>query len=374
MIDHGVIALPAGPTVLRLLPPLVITESEIDLGVQAIAPIRLPSEDWRDRPDGSRGRRSNLCADWWPFPRSHATRRRRRRGWSSEMRGAGYERAFVDEAGNAVGEMGDPRTRRERSCCSATSTPCPATFPCASNRRPTATCSSAAAASMPRGRSPPSSPARHDSARRAARDARPPRGRGRRRRRRSGHQQGRALHCGAVRRHDASPIPAACVIGEPSHWQRITLGYKGRLLLDLDRRSADGPHRRTGRERRVDRRRFLELGHRARRALQRRQGQGLRSAEPEPAPLHHGDNEQMHDLVDAQIAWRLPIGFDADAVRRTRSAAGRRPTDPRPPGRHSISASAASSGRGAAIATTRWSAASWPRSAPKTRRRSWDSS
>jgi acetylornithine/LysW-gamma-L-lysine aminotransferase len=37
MIDHGVIALPAGPTVLRLLPPLVITEEEIGLGVEAIA-------------------------------------------------------------------------------------------------------------------------------------------------------------------------------------------------------------------------------------------------------------------------------------------------------------------------------------------------
>ena len=36
MLEHGVIALPAGPTVLRLLPPLVITESEIDRGVQAI--------------------------------------------------------------------------------------------------------------------------------------------------------------------------------------------------------------------------------------------------------------------------------------------------------------------------------------------------
>jgi LysW-gamma-L-lysine carboxypeptidase len=29
------------------------------------------------------------------------------------------------------------------------------------------------------------------------------------------------------------PIPSACVIGEPSHWHRVTLGYKGRLLLDL---------------------------------------------------------------------------------------------------------------------------------------------
>ncbi len=26
--------------------------------------------------------------------------------------------------------------------------------------------------------------------------------------------------------------PRACIIGEPSHWDRITLGYKGRLLLD----------------------------------------------------------------------------------------------------------------------------------------------
>jgi acetylornithine/LysW-gamma-L-lysine aminotransferase len=37
MMEHGVIALPAGPTVLRLLPPLVITEAEIGLGVRAIA-------------------------------------------------------------------------------------------------------------------------------------------------------------------------------------------------------------------------------------------------------------------------------------------------------------------------------------------------
>ena len=37
MLDHGVIALPAGPTILRLLPPLVITESDIAMGVHAIA-------------------------------------------------------------------------------------------------------------------------------------------------------------------------------------------------------------------------------------------------------------------------------------------------------------------------------------------------
>ncbi|GIK43826.1 MAG: acetyl-lysine deacetylase [Chloroflexota bacterium] len=31
----------------------------------------------------------------------------------------------------------------------------------------------------------------------------------------------------------SSPPPVFCVIGEPSHWDRVTLGYKGRLLLDV---------------------------------------------------------------------------------------------------------------------------------------------
>lgn len=37
MLTHGVIALPAGPTVLRLLPPLVIREDEIEVGIRAVA-------------------------------------------------------------------------------------------------------------------------------------------------------------------------------------------------------------------------------------------------------------------------------------------------------------------------------------------------
>jgi acetylornithine/LysW-gamma-L-lysine aminotransferase len=39
MLDHRVIALPAGPTVLRLLPPLVIDDGEIARGVEAIAKV-----------------------------------------------------------------------------------------------------------------------------------------------------------------------------------------------------------------------------------------------------------------------------------------------------------------------------------------------
>jgi LysW-gamma-L-lysine carboxypeptidase len=30
------------------------------------------------------------------------------------------------------------------------------------------------------------------------------------------------------------PIPAACIIGEPSGWSRVTLGYKGRILVEME--------------------------------------------------------------------------------------------------------------------------------------------
>lgn len=39
MEEQGVLALPAGPNVLRLLPPLTISEAEIEIGVQAIAKV-----------------------------------------------------------------------------------------------------------------------------------------------------------------------------------------------------------------------------------------------------------------------------------------------------------------------------------------------
>ena len=39
MEEHGVIALPAGANVLRLLPPLIITEDEIAFAVDAIAAV-----------------------------------------------------------------------------------------------------------------------------------------------------------------------------------------------------------------------------------------------------------------------------------------------------------------------------------------------
>jgi LysW-gamma-L-lysine carboxypeptidase len=34
----------------------------------------------------------------------------------------------------------------------------------------------------------------------------------------------------------ADKVPVACVVGEPSRWDRVTIGYKGRLLIDLEAR------------------------------------------------------------------------------------------------------------------------------------------
>ena len=38
-IDHGILALPAGRTVVRFLPPLVIEETHVDRAVDALAEV-----------------------------------------------------------------------------------------------------------------------------------------------------------------------------------------------------------------------------------------------------------------------------------------------------------------------------------------------
>lgn len=50
LVDHGVLALPAGTTVLRLLPPLVITFDELDAVIDAIAVVLRSADDERQRP------------------------------------------------------------------------------------------------------------------------------------------------------------------------------------------------------------------------------------------------------------------------------------------------------------------------------------
>ncbi|MEZ4676175.1 MAG: M20/M25/M40 family metallo-hydrolase [Caldilineaceae bacterium] len=43
-----------------------------------------------------------------------------------------------------------------------------------------------------------------------------------------------ARHIAARFNGAGNPVPLACIIGEPSSWQRVTLGYKGRVLVEAE--------------------------------------------------------------------------------------------------------------------------------------------
>lgn len=107
------------------------------------------------------------------------------------------------------------------------------------------------------------------------------------------------------------PIPAACVIGEPSGWSRLTLGYKGRVLVELD---ASQPMAHTAGPDlgvatvAVDFWNWLS-------AYADKINAGRVKTYDQLSPslrlLQTSTDEQMHDHVRAQAGIRLPIDFDA---------------------------------------------------------------
>jgi [amino group carrier protein]-lysine/ornithine hydrolase len=111
-------------------------------------------------------------------------------------------------------------------------------------------------------------------------------------------------------------IPDACVIGEPSHWHRITLGYKGRLLLDLTARQpmahTAGPAVSVA-EIVVD---FWNWVTSRGVAFNDGRTKPFDQVSPSLRRFVTATTADMHDTVDAQIAWRLPLGFDVDAFAR----------------------------------------------------------
>ena len=227
-----------------------------------------------------------------------------------QMRGAGYDRAFVDEAGNAVGELGDAAAARTIVLLGHIDT-VPGDIPVRIEA------SSDGDLLFGRG----SVDAKGPLATFVAGAARF----GATRAREAGL---RVVVVGAVEEEAATskgarfiaarfngttdPVPAACIIGEPSHWRRITLGYKGRLLLDL---TADQPMSHTAGPDASVASVVVDLWNWVT-AHAARYNDGQDKAFEQLSPSLRRfvtSNEQMHDLVDAQIAWRLPIGFDAEA-------------------------------------------------------------
>ena len=128
-----------------------------------------------------------------------------------------------------------------------------------------------------------------------------------------------ATSCGA--RHVAAAYhPDFCVIGEPSRWDRVTLGYKGRLLVDYAvqqgaAHSAGGVP--TAAQRAVE---FWNGVA----ALAARAG-GRREFERLSPTLRriHGESDGLRDAAALTLSLRLPPGCDTHELReRLRELAG----------------------------------------------------
>jgi LysW-gamma-L-lysine carboxypeptidase len=226
------------------------------------------------------------------------------------MLAAGYDRAGVDEAGNAVGEMGDPGARCVIVLLGHVDT-VPGNIPVRIEDAPS-----------PRLFGRGSVDAKGPLAAFAVAGARL----GSRWARDAGV---RLVVVGAVEEEAATsrgarfvaarfdgrrePIPSACVIGEPSSWRRITLGYKGRLLLDLTARQAmahtAGPDAGVA-EAVVDLWNWIrqDAG-----AVNAGVEKPFDQVSPSLRRFATGNEQGLTDTVDAQFAWRLPLGYDVHA-------------------------------------------------------------
>lgn len=229
---------------------------------------------------------------------------------ANQMRELGFDRAFVDEAGNAVGELGEPSAARTIVLLGHIDTVA-GNIPVriegnllygrgsVDAKGPLATFAAAAA--------------RLGSAAAAAANL-------------------RIVVVGAVEEEAATSkgarfiasrfdgrtdrIPDACIIGEPSHWNRITLGYKGRLLLDL---TADQPMAHTAGPDASVASTVVDLWNRVTaHAAEYNAGRDKAFDQLTPSLRRFitATTEEMHDTVDAQFAWRLPVGFDAESFTR----------------------------------------------------------
>lgn len=109
-----------------------------------------------------------------------------------------------------------------------------------------------------------------------------------------------------------SPLPVGCIIGEPSQWRRITLGYKGRMLVELD---AEQPMAHTAGPGAGVAIIGIDLWNRIwAYAEEFNQGRDklFDRLMPSLRRLNTSTSEEMMDRVSMQIGIRLPLDFDAD--------------------------------------------------------------
>ncbi|NLG49286.1 MAG: [LysW]-lysine hydrolase [Chloroflexi bacterium] len=108
--------------------------------------------------------------------------------------------------------------------------------------------------------------------------------------------------------------PTCCVIGEPSGWHRIALGYKGRLLVDYELErpmSHTAGQERGACEQAVDF--WLQLSRWAEQYNQDKE-QRFDSLDPSLRAISSSD-DGFRERVEMTIGLRLPLGLDVEALK-----------------------------------------------------------
>jgi [amino group carrier protein]-lysine/ornithine hydrolase len=115
------------------------------------------------------------------------------------------------------------------------------------------------------------------------------------------------------------PSPSFVVIGEPSHWDRITLGYKGRLLVDY---SVEREMSHTAGRAESACEELVSFWQQVRRYADDFNRDKERVFEALDPSLRHvaSDSDGLMERAAATLALRLPVGIDAPALKRTLSA------------------------------------------------------
>lgn len=109
----------------------------------------------------------------------------------------------------------------------------------------------------------------------------------------------------------SEPVPDVCIIGEPSGWSRVTLGYKGRLLLELD---ASQPMAHTaGPDSGIATLAVSLWNHVAQLAGEFNAGREkvFDQLQPSLRQVHTSVDAALHDHVTAQVGIRLPVAYPA---------------------------------------------------------------
>ncbi len=110
------------------------------------------------------------------------------------------------------------------------------------------------------------------------------------------------------------PVPMACVIGEPSGWSRLTLGYKGRLLVELEAAQAmahtAGPDAGVATV-------PVDIWNRLTAwadAFNRDRSRAFQQLQPSLRHICTWLDETMQERVKARIGLRLPPDFPVDRL------------------------------------------------------------